>query len=244
MKHVHFFGCSLTAGDELADDEFFPWISNCLDFMDYYKRRKPYMSDSSLREKYTDACKALSYPALLSSDSIKTYNHGKLGASLRECVFLTMQMINSGTHVDQIFFQIPLSMRELIISDDTSGSIQLANISADNFQYTQYVRSKIMAFKPHQWAVEDLMDILMLIEYVKSKKILFYVIELYEELKFRKDSIPKHAKFLKDNINSSDSIICLRDLSLNNDRSIGGHYNQSAHHKIKERLLPLIQTAD
>ena len=64
MKHLHFFGCSYTAGDELSDEEFFPWKKDCATIEEYYSRRNQLMSDVSFMENYLRSNKNKAYPAL------------------------------------------------------------------------------------------------------------------------------------------------------------------------------------
>lgn len=243
MKHVHFFGCSFTAGDELADDDFFPWAKECPNEEEYYKVRQPILSNKDFYKKYTDACKLLSYPNLINNDKIKTYNHARLGASVKECVFHLMRAFNSADKIDQVFFQIPPYPRELIMGVEDVSSLQLSNIGILNSkdQYTNYMKQKILSHRFYQWAAEDLMDIISIRHYVKSRNIPFNIIIFSNELAYRLNFLPNYAKFLKKEISQVDDIIDLNPIIDHSNKLAGHHYHGLEHDKIKNHLLHFIQ---
>jgi hypothetical protein len=243
MKHVHFFGCSFTAGDELANDEFFPWAKECTSAEEYYNARNPILSDKQIYQQYTDACKLLAYPNLLSSDEITTYNHARLGASVKECVFLLMQAFNSNQPIDQVFFQIPPYPREMVMGDSDVNSIQLATVGRadNNDRYSGYVKQKLVSHQFYHWATEDLMDIIAISHYVRSRNIPFHLINFTNELTSRTNFLPNFAKFLKKEIMQSIDIVDLSQILNPANKLAGYHFNLIEHKRIKEHLLPIIQ---
>ena len=88
MKHVHFFGCSLTAGDELSDEEFFPWKNGCSQEEYYAKRNQLFRQDIALHDRYVDSNKTKSYPSILNISGFSFYNHAKNGSFMNSLFLL------------------------------------------------------------------------------------------------------------------------------------------------------------
>lgn len=169
MINVHFFGCSFTAGDELIDDEIFPWKHECKDFTEYFSRRV-------LPADYQIRNKKLAYPALVKSESVNTFNHATNGAGIQENLINLLELISSGAKVDCVYFQITPYGRELIIdSNNNATSLQLA---WDTHGFEDYLKAKRISHKFWQYAVEDFADIIMIHSYLSNKGIKHKFVEL------------------------------------------------------------------
>lgn len=239
MKHIHFFGCSFTVGDELADTEIFPWKSECKSPAEYYERRNPYLRDPDDRMRYIELCKQQSYPSILARDNIKTYNHAQLGASIRENLFYILQTLSSQIPVDRVFLQIPPWPREVKFMPHGLMGVQLASIGkldTDNID-NNYIKTKVMSHSLLHWACEDYMDLILIKSYLDQKGIPFSLIVLHDELISRNHMLPDYAKFLHQTLMSTTAIIDLTNKISRNDQLTGLHYNFFGHKKIANAVL-------
>jgi hypothetical protein len=223
MINVHFFGCSLTAGDELSDDELFPWKHECKDAQEYYSRRV-LPGDYELRNK------KFAYPALMKSLSINTTNHAHNGAGIRENILNLIEVISTNSKIDCLYFQIPPYGRELVIINDRATTIQLAWNEA---WYKEYLEAKRKSHSLMQYSLEDFMDLITLHGYLKSQGIKHKFIELenwVNELRIT-DLQKTRFSFLVDEYYKLPRLI-LSDALSNHPRTIGGHYDKHAHIEI------------
>jgi hypothetical protein len=223
MINVHFFGCSLTAGDELSDDELFPWKHECKDAQEYYSRRL-------LPSNYELRNKQFAYPALIKSSSINTVNHAHNGAGVRENILNLIEVISTNSKIDCLYFQIPPVGRELVIINDRGTTIQLAWQASG---YEEYLKAKQKSHTLMQYSLEDFMDLITLHGYLKSQGIKHKFIELEDwvnELRIR-DLNATRFSFLVDEYFKLPRLILSEVLS-KYPRMIGGHYNKQAHSEI------------
>jgi hypothetical protein len=171
MKHVHFFGCSMTAGDELIDEDIFPWKHECTDPMDYFRRRtKKLPSDYNLKNKQ------LAYPALVANSNIVTYNHAELGAGVQENIINLFKTLWELKPVDYVYFQITPYGRELIINDKHIHST--LQIAWETEGYERYQEAKNVSHHSWQWTVEDFMNLILVHNFLSNKGIKHKFLEL------------------------------------------------------------------
>lgn len=223
MINVHFFGCSLTAGDELSDDELFPWKHECKDALEYYSRRV-------LPGDYEFKNKKFSYPALIKSSSINTVNHAHNGAGIRENILNLVEVISTNTKIDCLYFQIPPVGRELLVRDGLVTTMQLGWHTPG---YDEYLEAKRKTHALMQYSLEDFMDLITLHGYLKSQNISHKFIELEDwvnELRIN-DLQDTRYSFLIKEFYKLPRLILSEALS-NHPRTIGGHYDKQAHSKI------------
>ena len=228
MKNVHFFGCSLTAGDELIDDELFPWKQECSTPEEYYSRRV-------LPQDYEERNKKLAYPAIMQSSLINTFNYARNGAGIRENIFNITKLISSGKKIDFIYFQITPYGRELVI--DLNNNLTTIQIAWKMFGFDEYLEAKRKSHKMMQFSLEDLMDLITLHGYLKSHNIKHKFIELenwVNELRVNDLKFTKYS-FLADEYNKLP-ILNLHDQLSKRPRTIGGHYDIIAHKQIAQLL--------
>ena len=248
MKHLHFFGCSFTAGDELTDDIVFPWKHECKTRDEYYTRRIAiFTGEPNASSKYQLANKALAYPAKVQRDEYQTYNYAKNGGSLRTAIFCVLQLIyNTEIPKDVIFLQIPPVGRELYV-DDSFHVTTLSYGGAETYYepIRSYVFSKAMSHNIMQYSLEDSMDIIMLANLCKQKNIPFYLIELHTELEIRLQDLKyDQYKFIKDNLFTEINLINFGAIILESvyekRKLIGGHYDEITHQQMADRIITML----
>lgn len=227
--HLHFFGCSFTAGDELADAKWFPWkFEEQHTAESYYKRRATCDIDW---EKYSEDNKKLAYPALMNRDGIVTYNHARNGESLRTCVLKIVDLLGSGAPVDAIYFQIPVIARELYLSDGNAISLQLSASQYYPHKWNRYAAEKLVSHEEAQWPLEDFLDLQLISSYVKERNIPLTFLVFGDELDHRihATALLKNHRFVIDqvkklNVQDVNHILLRRSQPL-----IGNHYSQESH---------------
>lgn len=248
--HAHFFGCSLTAGDELSDEKYLPWK-----FVEehttesYYEKRKRLGSNYDW-VKYQEENKLQSYPALISQTdpNIKTYNHAHNGKSHRRNILDILRLVEESTQkIDVIYFQLSPSDREIIIGDDCIYDI----IDAHGDDITQeYIIAKLKLARLEHQSIQDSMDIHLLTGYLKTKNIPFYFLNFGGELDRRIADIKTailHNEF--DGTINFDflrfeeftNLINLSYLNFKYDRLIGGHMPKEQHHEIAKFITQHIK---
>ncbi len=243
MKQVHFFGCSHTAGDELSDEEFFPWKKDCATVEEYYTRRHQLMSDSSLLEKYINSNKNKAYPALIADNEIATYNHAVNGASLREMIFKAAQLVEQQVITDTsiVYFQIPPCPREVYISHIEISSLQMAGIGLiDKDEINNYKKSKWLSHDIIlDQSANDILDIILLKGFFASKNIPIYFLLLNRYLQGRiKDmqSRSHNYDYLEKLLHKeTKSTIWFSDLEFC-PKLMGGHNSPAGHAIIAKEL--------
>ena len=171
MNHIHFFGCSYTAGDELSDEEIFPWKLECKDIHEYYDRRK-----GKIPNDYEYRNKKMAYPALLSTPDAITFNYAKNGAGIQENMMNLLSMVSSNTQMDCVYFQISPYGRELLI--DQTNSVYTLQLSWDLPGYEKYLEAKRSSHKFLQYSIEDLVDLIMIHNYLSNRNIKHKFLEL------------------------------------------------------------------
>jgi len=246
MKHLHFFGCSFTAGDELSDDVWFPWKHECISHDEYYTRRNVYLGVDNNNEKYQKDNKEKAYPAKTQNNEYQTYNHSNNGESLRTCIFRAFQLMFSKNTVDIIFIQIPPIGREFYVNKngDTS-SIQLATVESSLEPIKSYLMAKLNSHYLQQSSVEDCMDMMMLSNVAKQKNIPLYFIECKEEIYTRMiDMLHLDFRFIKLNLRKEINLISfssIYDNALKENRVLTGkHLDNQAHQEMADKIKNML----
>ena len=242
MKHIHFFGCSQTAGDELSDAEFFPWKELCKTKEEYYIRRGSELGATGAEQVYMDSNRTKAYPAKIANESTVTYNHAKNGASVREMILIALRLEREGAYenkLDAVYFQLPPGSRELYILDDKANSLQLTSVGIENFsEIDKYISSKIASHNPAQHVIEDFMDLILLKKYYQTKQVPFFVLQLGAHYDYRIEDLQQYAPlhtFIQSMFEDEVELIDLKHL-VGEHELFGGHYSEFAHSLIADRL--------
>jgi hypothetical protein len=232
MNHVHFFGCSYTAGDELTDDEVFPWKSECIDANDYYSRRKGKITD-----EYEPQNKKFAYPALLQSSEMLTFNYARNGAGVQENMMNLLDLVSANVQIDCVYFQISPFGRELVI--DQTNSARTLQLYWDVRGYEKYLEAKRRSHKFLQYSIEDLVDLIMIHNYLSNRNIKHKFLELANwitDTRFNDLSDTKYSYLITEykklpRLNLSEHLERFPLL-------LGNHFSRQAHAEIA-RLIDL-----
>lgn len=246
-KQIHFFGCSFTAGDELIDEELFPWKKDPdVDFHEYYKRRNEYLIEAEKQEEYQLKNKTLAYPAILNNDNYQTYNHAANGAGFRTNIYKILNIIYTQP-VDIIFLQIPPVGRELYVHDD--GFVNSLSLAFEPHlpKLKDYVKAKNISHKLLQSSLDDLMDLIMISNLAKQKNIKLVVIDLFFELVKRSQDLANFENFefictnyIKE-IEQLDLIRIVSRIKQFQMISKGGHFTRTAHQEIADHIQAYLE---
>lgn len=244
MKDIHFFGDSFTVGDELSDDEFFLWKKDCTDKEEYYLRRNKLLSSSQKPiQSYTSSNKSKAYPSLINSVNTKIHNHAASGSSLRRIILLIVQYMHLNLHENSIvYLQLPWYPREIYINTEWVDDIQMSsNTTADlvnNNPLLHYKESKILSHNILlQQAVEDILDIILIKNFLSAKNILFYLINLHSELDIRLEDIVKQTNYydhLLEIFKKEIEVLNIFHKIWPRGTLLGGHIDQHTHSAIAE----------
>ena len=244
MKHLHFFGCSFTVGDELSDDVWFPWKHECTSSEEYYSRRNLHLG--ILNIQYQEDNKKKAYPARLQSDEYKTYNYSNNGESLRTCIFRALGLIFCNESIDAIFIQIPPPGRELYIHDGGNvSSIQMSKLRHSLEPITTYLKAKLNSHTTEQAVAEECMDMIMLANLAKQKNIPLYFLDIGKDIIVRMQDLTYHElNFLKTNLRKEINLISFLDILKKAEQEgrilTGGHLDVKAHQEMADQLKNLL----
>jgi hypothetical protein len=246
MINLHFFGCSLTAGDELSDDEYFPWKATCKSGNEYFQRRNKILLDSDLSTKYEQSNRELAYPALINNDVYKTHNYSRNGASLRENIYRALKLIYGDNDVGAIFLQIPPSGREMHVKGkDFVTTLRFADakkvVTKDEEAVSRYINAKLMSHSNIQYSLDDLMDLLMLNNVARQKNVKLYVIDMLNQLEARLQDLNGVCgfQFVHDNLLKEINLIDL-PLHLKRQQTLAGHITKQAHREFAELIQAML----
>lgn len=184
MTNIHYFyGCSMTAGDELVDGTpEYPFKFG--ETPDYWKARARIL-DSYLRfDEYFTANKKLAYPAILHKKyNIHTVNMAENGMSLRHIITkITALVSNAKDTIGHIFLQVPAMGREHYITSQYETSIQLVNEVSGNEALNNYRKAKLMSHGDVHGSVADITDLVLLNGFLKSENITLTIININKSL--------------------------------------------------------------
>lgn len=246
MINLHFFGCSLTAGDELSDEEFFPWKVTCNSPEEYFNRRNKQLLDGNLSDKYEKSNRKLAYPALIENELYKTYSYAKNGASLKENIYRVLKLIYENNDIGAIFLQIPPPGREMyIIGKDFVTTLRFADakkvFTNEDDNIDRYIKSKAMSHFPVQYSLEDLMDLLMITNVAKQRNIKLFVINITNQLETRLNDINGIQNFqsIHDNLLKEINLIDL-PTHLKRQQTLAGHITKSGHQEFAELIQAML----
>ena len=246
MINLHFFGCSLTAGDELSDEEYFPWKATCYSPAEYFNRRNKILLDSDFSTKYEQSNRELAYPALINNDVYKTYNHSKNGASLRENIYRALKLIYEDNDVGAVFLQIPPPGREMHVKGiDFVTTLRFADakkvVTKNEEAVSRYINAKLMSHSNIQYSLDDLMDLLMLNNVARQKNVKLYVINMLNQLEIRLQDLNGLGgfQFVHDNLLKEINLIDL-PLHLKRQQTLAGHITKPAHREFAELIQAML----
>lgn len=244
-KHLHFFGCSFTAGDELSDETWFPWKNECATIQEYYSRRNPTLSEENKNDEYQRENKKLAYPALLESDECQTFNHARNGSSLKQCIFNILKTIYS-EQTDAIFLQIPPFGREMYV-DNIVSTITMRSPEVYDGVIREYLKAKAKSHTLAQIALEDLMDLVMVSNLAKQKNIPFYIVDTTIEITERLKDLAQIAEcsfFNQKMFYNEVPLISIQNIIhaawTHNKILKGGHYSKETHQDIANAIKPFV----
>ena len=182
-KTHYFYGCSMTAGDELSDgtDEY-PFKLGVTPA--YYTVKANILHNPLKMSKYEASNKKMAYPAILNKKyNIDTLNLAENGMSLRHIVSKIISLvINSPESIDHIHLQVPVMGREQFITSTFEASIQLTQTVHWDKDVENYRRAKLLSHSDVHISVEDIQDLILLNGFLKSKNINLTVIEINNSL--------------------------------------------------------------
>jgi len=237
MKNIYFFGCSFTAGDELSDAKWFPWkFTDKPDRDAYYNRRSKAFSNHEFLQAYIKDNKELAYPALMNTDEITTHNLAENGGAVRANMLRLLEVLASGQIIDAIYFQVPPVFRELFIYPNGNFTdIQVAVIHP-HFIWKDYLKEKVLSHNPIQWAVEDLMDLIMLTSHLKTLNIPVTFLEFGKEIEERYIELENEPRyhFLIEQAKSLPTINVNNIIKKRGYQLAGDHWSQESHEDLAE----------
>lgn len=243
-KKILFFGCSHTAGDELSDDDWFPWKKDAKTDAEYYKRRNETLRIQEHYERYSADNRKKAYPALIKLDGISIENHAHNGASLRECIYRCLRELQQHNfNVSAVYMQLPPPHRQMLLLSSYATSILSTNaLEDDHVDQQKYVIERIKLFPPFQDSIDDIIDIVMLYGYLKQKNIRLFLIPidftLHNRLLDLTDGTHDHGFLL--NLFSEIPVLDVRKHMT--DRQLGHHFGKETHQKLSEIFSNHIRT--
>jgi hypothetical protein len=245
MKTIHFYGCSLTAGDELSDYEY-PELSNHATQETYWPARQEFMKDRQKSDEYLEKNKQKAYPAKVAAKGFKTTNFAENGASLEEMIYKIMLNL-SDIHTpmpDAVFLQVPPTQREAVFINEYPyvNTIRYNDLMPErqkNNKYHDYITSKIMSFNDAHFAISDIMKLYSLKYFLDAKNIPFYLIEMTDDLSLRysfveSDMYNNIVNILKD-IPILDIFPITR--TMENSVCLAGHFTEKMHEIIANMIV-------
>lgn len=186
IRTHYFYGCSMTAGDELSDGDLeYPFKMGVTP--NYIDVKTRILNTPLKEQEYFKANKKAAYPAILGKKcNILTTNIAENGMSLRQNILKILSLVtNSEELIASIFLQIPILGRELFLTATSEESIQLANKLYVNNELEAYRIAKLMSHSDIQSCVEDITDLVLLDGFLKLKNIKFTIIDINNSLNSR-----------------------------------------------------------
>jgi hypothetical protein len=250
MKHIHFYGCSFTVGDELADDEY-PELQNLPSVASYHEARKHVIdSDWDRAVEYREKCKARSYPALVAKQGYVCTNHAINGASLEEMVYRII-FDSHKEQMDLVVLQIPPVPREAVLKNGSPHleSLKFSNIDfGEKFRtHSDYLKSKVMLFNDDYFAIKDLLNLLFVKSFLQIKKIPIILVEAQDLLTQRYQLANDEffnglrldvAAIKSINVNQLPGV---KALPVEQRTTFAGHLSQLSHNELANELVKTIK---
>lgn len=240
MKNIYFFGCSYTAGDELADDEFFPWKKDCSNPDEYYTRKIQWFDqtpDYSNVKTWEEANRKKAYPALLQNNNskINSVNKARPGSSMREVVLTVVETVSKATDISHVCIQIPPGPRELIINGEWTSTLQFTPFGMRHELHGDYIKESLKLKSDEYFSINEILDLMLVTNFLKSKSIDFTILDLDDSaIKDRRANILSDRwSWLSDW--NSEQVLDLKD-KICNRRLLGWHFDSSAHEIIADEI--------
>lgn len=225
-KYIHFFGCSFTAGHELADDEFIPQAKDCKTADEYYELIKSFQDLNVDMNVYIDRCKSLAFPNLIEqvNPDWKCVNHAELGASIKQEIYNTILIIEKKQEpVDFVVFQPPHYTREFVLNrNEQLRSYSINSFLANDNEFNEYLEKSVMFHSLNHWTIHGQIDLLLFEGYLISKNIKYIFLNLETTNSYSNRQMTKPVWKTKPEAT----------LDLYNDifkRTIGGHFDKFTH---------------
>lgn len=249
-KNIHFFGCSFTVGQELPDQDIFPWIHDCKNQSEYYSKFG--FQDIILLDDYIQECKKLSYPSIIHNfdNTYNCINHAEIGSSLKNEIYKTMQLIESKqTDVDFVVFQIPGYEREMIMTNDNNklNNYVLHNLipTPDNTdisfflkdtinkdELAEYAKYKLLSHSPMHWQFHGQIELMLFQGYLESKNIH----SIFVQLDFINNRFDEN---LRSYFNNTAEIFKVSDY-FTGKKLPGNHFDRESHAEFAKYIKMLI----
>jgi len=243
---LHFYGCSFTAGDELIDDVYFPWKSECSTMTEYYAKRRDIFINTNKMREYERQNRMLAYPAHIEKlTGFSAFNHAVNGASLREMIYKIIHQVSTGDRPDYAFLQVTPTGREYMINNIVPMSIQVTSLDSlpHGSNMKKYVQEKIAVSTLYSWTVNDFMDLLMLDGFLAKRNIPYSLLDIGEiEIKQRDLINLSRYEFLNKEIDKLKPIY-LREHCVCNLLTCG-HFDADTHKRFAEYIvanIPILQ---
>jgi len=242
-RRILFYGCSYTAGDELADNEFFPWINDVRTKEEYLLRKQESMLNMRAEdmEKYYNSCRQKAYPQLMNTDEINTVNRALCGSSVEEQVFYILKDYEQGwmDSDSTVYLQLIGYPREIYLEDSEPRSLRFSDLKLyswmENDAINQYKLAKLNTHGLDHWVTLDHVLIITIKNFLNNKQIPFYLINLDHTLvdRTRELNRPVH-RSLKQLFEKEIKVLDLQDLIDPKTKLINGHFNAQSHRRIAE----------
>lgn len=240
MKNIYFFGCSFTAGDELSDEEYFPWkfTENHTPETYYQKRNVFFEKNYNKWNDYVKSNKEKSYPLKINS-AYQIHNQSSCGRALRHNIFDVIKLLESDHTVDALYFQIPPVGRETYIDKDAIIQSITMSILKKTDEHFAYLRIKAKTHDYKQYSLDDLLDLIMLREYLNNKNIYYKFLDFFDLLNVRINDVielqDKHSVY-KEIIDSASRLPTIKFNFGIQDMLLGGHLTIEGHETVAKRL--------
>lgn len=175
MSIYYFFGCSLTAGDELADKFYCPDIDTALmSESEYYKFRQELTTVVNYQD-YTAKNKEFAYPAILAQElSIAVDNRAVNSISLRENIVKIIKLVlEKSNTINHLFIQVPPPIREAVLDSNGVHSHQMASphVPHNDTDVGRYMKAKAITHDVVHYSAEDFNDLLLVHGFLQQHKI-------------------------------------------------------------------------
>jgi hypothetical protein len=173
---------------------------------------------------------------LQTSDTL-TFNYAKNGAGIQENMMRLLELVTANAQIDCVYFQISPFGRELVI--DRNNSVFTLQLSWNAQGYEKYLEAKRSSHKFLQYSIEDLVDLIMIHNYLSNRNIKHKFLELADwitDTRFNDLSDTKYSYLITEykklpRLNLSEHIKHFPLL-------LGNHFSRQAHVEIA-RLIDL-----
>jgi len=186
MSIYYFFGCSLTAGDELSDTFYCPGVDTAsMPESEYYKFRRELLTTVSYPD-YIAKNKEFAYPAILAQElNITVDNRALNSISLRENIVKIIKLVLSEPDsIKHLFVQVPPSVREAVLNRHGVYSHQMASPHVPHLDTDvgRYMKAKAMTHDVIHYSAEDFNDLLLVHGFLQQHNIPHSFIDIADKV--------------------------------------------------------------